>query len=47
MSPKNHHLRVKGGQLDKHGTDYYKILVDIIEVKYTGWPHKKPNFIQM
>ena len=33
-------LHVQGSGSSQMGGDYYDILVDIVELKYTGWPIK-------
>jgi len=41
MSTANYGVCVRGGQYDTMENDYYGLLVDIVELEYTGSPTKK------
>ncbi|KAK2395909.1 hypothetical protein QL285_057599 [Trifolium repens] len=46
MSTTNHNVCVRGGQLDSLENDYYGVLIDIVELEYTGHPTKKVVLFQ-
>ena len=41
MSTTNYGVCVRGGGYETIESDYYGVLIDIVELEYTGWPTKK------